>query len=649
MDVRRFLDLYEAETQEHVRILQRSLLDLERDGSGGALDEAFRAAHTLKGVSASMGFAEATRLAHELEDQLDQLRHAPPAGAAPVPVDALLAAADALEREIAAATAGSQAMGDIVPAAVTPAPQGPGLEPGAVHSLWPAAAALPPGVAAAAVVRLHAEAPMKAVRALLVLRALAGRDDLLGSEPAAFPDDFDGLFRVHFGSTRDLASAEADIRGAGDVADVQFLVGRPAQPWGKAAPPPAPRMPAAATRAAAVLQAAAIPLAVPAPGVGMTGRKPSARQLRVDAERLDAVAGGIGELSILFNRVAADAVAQAAAGDTLDRMSFILGQLQQDVVDLRMVAVAEAFERLPRVVRDAARRLGKDVDLDVSGEDVRLDRMIIDELHDPLVHLLRNAVDHGIEPGDARLRAGKPARGRIQVHAERERTGVRITVSDDGGGVAADRVAARARAAGLLGAAAPAVLTDDDLFRLLSQPGLSTAADVGDVSGRGVGMDVVVSRLRALGGAIEMRTRPGTGTTFTLRLPVTLALAQALRVRVGGEDYAIPLTHVAEAVDLDATGGGAVTSGRLRLRGESIPLVSMRTMLQLPDGGGERAAIVARSGARCAALAVDEVVGREQILVKTFDAATGTLPLFSGATLLADGRPVLVLDPLSVL
>jgi two-component system chemotaxis sensor kinase CheA len=192
-------------------------------------------------------------------------------------------------------------------------------------------------------------------------------------------------------------------------------------------------------------------------------------------------------------------------------------------------------------------------------------------------------------------------------------------------------------------------MTDDELFRLLCQPGFSTAASISELSGRGVGLDVVVNRVRSLGGAIDMMTAPDAGTTFTLRLPLTLALAHALRVRVGGEDYAIPLTHVAEAIALErdrierGTGREAV-----RVRGEPVPLVRLRSVLGASSDGGEAAAVIAELGDRRIALAVDELVGHEQIVVKAFDPAVGTLPVFSGATLLADGRPALLIDPLSV-
>jgi two-component system chemotaxis sensor kinase CheA len=301
-------------------------------------------------------------------------------------------------------------------------------------------------------------------------------------------------------------------------------------------------------------------------------------------------------------------------------------------------------------VRDAARALGKDVDLRFEGGDVQVDRSIADELGDPLVHLVRNAVDHGLETPPERVRCGKSARGTLRLRVIRERAGVRLEVSDDGRGIALERVVARARALGRLPDDASDGLTADEVLRLISAPGFSTADEVTELSGRGVGMDAVVERVRAVGGAIALATEAGLGTTFTLRLPVTLAVAQALLVRIGGEDYAVPMTHVREAIELNGVlvvpAGGRES---VRVRDELVPLIRMREVLRAAGPGVECAALVAEVGERRAALAVDELRGREQILVKTFDAPVGTLPVFSGATLLADGRPALILDPASVL
>jgi two-component system, chemotaxis family, sensor kinase CheA len=609
MDVRRFLDLYVSEAQEHVRLLHRSLLRVESDTDGVALGEAFRAAHTLKSLSAAMGFDDVARLAHELEDRLDGVRprSGPAEGAV---VDDLLAGADAIDRAIEAALAG------VVPSsslATGPVPAAPAPH-ATSHGAGPA---IPPGVAAVAWVRIRRDAPMKAVRALLIMQALEDQPGILGAEPSAFDESFSGEFSVHCGDGADMAAVEACILGAGDVDSVTVITAEPAD----SASPPAG---------------------------GMSGTALHGTHLRIPAERLDDLADGIGELSVLFGGLTAAGGAAVAGPGPADRMAVVLGQLQRDVLELRMVPVREAFDRLPRVVRDAARRLGKEVDLVVSGEDVELDRSILEEIVEPLVHLLRNAVDHGIEAPAERVEGGKSPRGRIDVQAERERASVLITVSDDGGGMDAARVVEHARKSGILAEDAEIDLTSEEVFRLVSQAGFSTSADVTDVSGRGVGMDVVVNRIRALGGAIDMQTVHGAGTTFSMKLPVTLALVQALRVRLGGEDYAVPLTHVAEVVDIAEVARDRRGRETVRVRGREVTLVRLRPMLGIAAGGREHTAVVTEAGGRRAALAVDALVGREQILVKGFDAVTGMLPYFSGATILADGRPILVLDPLSV-
>jgi two-component system, chemotaxis family, sensor kinase CheA len=473
-------------------------------------------------------------------------------------------------------------------------------------------------------VRLRADSPLKAARAMLVVKAAERAGELRTHEPATFGDDFDGVLTLVFGPDVSEAGAEAAIRAAGDVEAVTW----------------APRAPAAPAPTARLARARAAEAAPP--------KKTS--QIRIEAGRLDQLAEGIGEASVLHARLQQAArTADPAVAGMVDRLGTLLTELQRTILALRMVPVSEVFDRFPRLVRDAARAVGKQVDFRIEGADIELDRAILDEMIDPLVHLLRNAVDHGIEDAGTRQAAGKAERGLLLLRAERERSSVLLQVVDDGGGIDAARVVASAQAAGLLPEDAADELGDDELLRLLSQPGFSTAREVTALSGRGVGMDAVVARIRAVGGAIALETRRGAGTTFTLRLPLTLALVQALRVRVSGEDYAIPLTHVTEAVEL-ADVMVVAMHGRevLRLRTELLPLVRLRAVLEA-GGAGEGAAVIAEIGERRAALAVDELVGREQILVKSFDAAVGMLPFFSGATLLADGRPALILDPLSVM
>lgn len=601
MDLRRFVDLYVAETHENIRLLQRSLVELEADAPESAVAEAFRAAHTLKGISAAMGYQIVAEMAHHLEDRLDAVR-AGRVEADHAMVEALLAAADELEDAITEAIR-------IGPSAADGAPTG-----AAMARPRAAATPAPQGTSRVAHVQLRPDTPIKSARAALIVRAVEGLTGVIGCDPVAFDDDFDGYLRIFLDVTADPVQAESAIRSAGEVETVAI------EEPGLAA--------------------------APQERAGNGGMEPGhARQVRVDSRRLDGLADGLGELSVLYARLQRAGV-PAQAGDMIDRLGTVLGELDHEMRALRMVPVREVFERLPRVARDAARSAGRDVELVLEGDDVELDRSILDDIGEPLVHLLRNAVDHGIETAEDRVAAGKPPRGRISVSAERERGSVRIVVRDDGRGVSAARMAAKARAAGLYDRAEPPA-TDEELFRLMSTPGLSTSDEVSALSGRGVGMDVVVNRVRALGGAIDMRTQPGLGTTFSMRLPITLAVAQALRVRVGGEDYAIPLTHVSEAVELAEVSGTA--GDVLMVRSHSVPLVRLRRVLRVQAEGREAAAVIAEIGDRRAALAVDELVGREQILVRTFDAVTGMLPFFSGATLLADGRPALVLDPLSMI
>jgi two-component system, chemotaxis family, sensor kinase CheA len=642
MDVQRFLGLYVSETHEHVRLLHGSLLAIEARSDGAAVDEAFRAAHTLKGLSAAMSFTTVADLAHALEDRLTEVR-AGLVTPAPALIDEMLALADRIEAAIAqavaahgegepahvAATASAAmalgaagAVGVVgVVGAVGGDVQAPGrggstvdiAAPGVPQAAGAAdALVLPAGAVRVAVVRLRQDAPLKPVRAMLIMRALEGVTGVIGSEPSEFGDAFEGEFRIYLTGAADVAATRAAVIGAGEVETVEVLEG-------------------------SAVAAVASPR-----DAGAHAHAP--RQLRVDVDRLDVLADDIGELTLMLGRLQPATGLPPDAADTIDRVASAVDRLQHDLMRLRMVPLRQAFERLPRVVRDAARALDRDVELVVAGDDVEVDRAIVDEIADPLVHLLRNAVGHGIEPAEERIAAGKPTRGRIDVRAERERSSVRIVVSDDGRGVRIERVIERALAAGLIEPADARALGDEALLRLLSRPGMSTAEAVSGVSGRGVGMDVVVSRVRGMGGAIDMRSEAGAGTTFSIRLPISLALTPALRVRVGGEDYAIPLTHISEAVELHDAEAAAV-----HVRGEPVPLVRLGALLRIDGGAGARAAVIAGTGFRRAALAVDELVGREQILVKGFDAATGTLPYFSGATLLADGRPALVLDPLSVI
>jgi two-component system, chemotaxis family, sensor kinase CheA len=371
------------------------------------------------------------------------------------------------------------------------------------------------------------------------------------------------------------------------------------------------------------------------------------RHARIDLKHLDALLDLTGELVIARDRLmrAADASGdrgvQAAAQDTAKLVS----TLQEEVLQARMVPVGQVFDRFPRLVRDVARDLGKPVHFVMQGRDLALDRSMLDAIVDPVVHLLRNAIDHGFESAEARVAAGKPATGKLVLRAARERDALVLSVSDDGRGIDRDHVRARAIVERRLSSSVTA-LSDDDLVKLLAQPGFTTAAAVTALSGRGVGIDVVANRVRALGGALEVSSTLGVGTTFTLRLPMTLAIVRALLVEVGGRAYAVPAAHVVEALELDDT-ERHTEQGRdaIGWRSERLPLVRLRRVFGEPpsDDAGAQALVVESAGRRIACK-VDALLGQQDIVVKPFDAVRGAVALFSGTTILGDGSPALIVD-----
>jgi two-component system chemotaxis sensor kinase CheA len=473
--------------------------------------------------------------------------------------------------------------------------------------------ATPAGAGRKVEVYLRADCALKGARALLVLRRMEALGTVHGVEPAPAAlgsEGFDGrlAFRVETQAPADRIEAEA--RAAGDVERVQ-------------------------------VHAVA---AETAEGEREAGR---ARHIRVDLRRLDLLMNVIGELVAARGRLEHLIAGRPdpELADGVATLSALTRQLQSEILQARMTPVWQVFDRFPRVVRDLGRQLGKQIEFRIEGKEIELDRAILDEIGDPLIHLLRNAVDHGIEPPEERVAAGKPAVGRVTLAALRDRDTVVIIVSDDGRGIDRARVLHEARRRGLVDEHAPDI-PDDQLLRVLGRSGFSTAGRVSEVSGRGVGVDVILTRMRELGGSVEVRSVQGEGSSFTLRLPPTLAIVRALLARVGPERYALPLTHVAETVELDAS---RVTSfeGReaLLLRDEVLPLVHLREVLAI-DGAAptRRPVVVLQLGDRRTGLVIDRMEGQQEIVVKSFTPPRGTLPIFSGATVLGDGEPVLILD-----
>lgn len=626
MDLSQYAELFLAESREHLSACNELLLEWERDPAAHEpVQGIFRAVHTVKGMAATMGYVRVADIAHRMESLLDRLR-----GATEPANDALLQllfrSVDALEQAIEASATGREATPpggeldkelDRATARLGAASSrgkavAPPVEPAATA---PAPGA--PGAGCAIAVVLRSEAPLKGGRALLILRRAEALGTVSGVTPPASAfeaDEFDGRFSFRLDTQATAVEIEAALRGAGDVERLTVSEG--------------PEERSGSAEAADAIRS---------------------RHIRVDLRRLDSLMDLIGEVVTArgrLNQLAAER-RDLALDDVAVQISRLSVDLQDEILQARMTPVWQVFDRFPRLVRDSARQLGKQVVFRVEGKEIELDRAVLDELGDPLVHLLRNAIDHGIEAPAERRRARKPAQGEMVLSAVRERASVAISISDDGRGIDRAGILAKAKREGFVDAGVES-LSDDQLLRVLARPGFTTARAVTNVSGRGVGIDVALTRIRAMGGAIDVRTEVGKGTTFVLRLPVTLAIVRALITAVGTERYALPLSYVAETVELSQAARTTV-EGReaMVLRERVVPLVHLRDLLGAGDGApppAKRPVIVLELGGRRTGVVVDRMLGQQEIVVKGFDAPRGTLPVFSGATIMGDGVPALILD-----
>ncbi len=626
MDISKYAALFLAESREHLGSCNGLLLRWERDPAAtDAVGGLFRSIHTIKGMGATMGLTGVAELAHRMESLLDALRHGRVTANAET-FQLLFRAVDALGGAVEESAVGRDVVTDAALAAALEAATGGGAEaaPAAAEAAAPRRRSTDTPRARSVQVLIKADAVMRGVRAILAAR----RAETLGVVSAVRPslvqlerEEFDGRLAFRIESRASDEELAAAIRTAGEIELVRF------------------EEPAAAE-------------------TGGPGRH---RQIRVDLGRLDRLMKQVGELVVAKNRLGVMAAGSddPSLAELSDRISRLVSGMQAEVIASRMTPVGEVFERFPRLVRDLARDLGKRIRFEVEGEEIELDRSILDEIGEPLLHLIRNAADHGIEPPERRAEAGKPPEGLILLAATRERNSVTLRVSDDGRGIDRAAILAKARREGQAEAvgAGPErgerdALSDDLLLRMIARPGFSTAGAVSGVSGRGVGVDVAMTRVRALGGTLEIRSEAGTGTTFLIRVPLTLAIVRALLADVGGERYAVPLAYVAETVEFDPR---AVTALRSRealvVREQVIPTVHLRDLVA--SGGRpappRRPAVILEVGERRTALVVDALLGQQDIVVAPFDAPRGMPPYVGGATILADGAPALVLDAAALL
>jgi two-component system, chemotaxis family, sensor kinase CheA len=637
VDLKRFHETFFEEAFEHLATMEAGLLELETRGADPELlNTIFRAAHSIKGGSGSFGFTEIARLTHVLENVLDRLRGG--RLAAQPALTALLLKATDLLHALVEATRSEQA--GTVPIDETVAALEGTLndQPAAAG---PVLARAPAGVGLGAVCevqfRPHAGFFRQGQDVFLLLREVAELGEMLEVScdrsriPALEVLDPESC---HLSWTYRLSG----VTNEAAVRDIFMFVEDACDLTIRAMPE------TAAPSSAAV-----------APSVGALApkRQADASSIRVPTEKVDALINLVGELVIAQAMVSQ--VATGMTGEGLIQIQEALGMvvrstrdLQERVMSIRMLPVGSVFNRFPRTVHDLALSLGKRVRLEISGADTELDKSVIERLGDPLTHLIRNSVDHGVELPEERVRCGKPEEGVVHLRAFHEGGNVVIEIADDGKGLDRERIRAKAVAQGLV--RADAVLSDDDIHGLLFRPGFSTAAVVTDVSGRGVGMDVVKRNVDALNGAIVVSSVPGQGCRFRIRLPLTLAILDGLSIRVGREIFIFPLLAIAQSVRPAPGAVKTVLGGRgeiFLLRGAQIPLLRLDRLLGIAEAVTDpyQGIVVVLESDGCQfGVLVDDVLGQSQVVIKSLERNYRKVDAVMGATIMGDGRVALIMD-----
>lgn len=655
--------IFRQEATELLETLEANLLQLDETPDDKAVvDSAFRALHTLKGSGAMFGFTAAASFVHEFETAFDRVRKGEKT-ATPALIRVALQARDHIMILIEDPdSAGSE--GETLLAALRQAVEGEAKSEAAPALVIeaPVAEARPSGWKIS--FSLPADALAMGSNPLLLI------DELSELGPCDVRAKIAGVVSLDtLDPTRSALGWEVVLRG--DVSraqiddvfmflsdDMELTVEALGEPAAEAPIPAAPQAIEAAPVAAAAPAVAPSPAPVqaakprtesPAPQKAAASDK-SNSSLRVPAERLDALMDRVGELVIAqarLNQLAAQANDPnlKSVAEDIERLS---SSLRDTTMGIRMVPIGTLFGRFRRLVHDLSHDLGKEIEFVTAGEDTELDKTVIEHLADPLVHLIRNSVDHGLESADKRLSAGKPSGGTVRLSATYAGAEVAISVSDDGAGLDPARIRQKAEEAGLI--TPDTKLSEQELFQLIFQPGFSTAKEITALSGRGVGMDVVKRTIDGLRGSIDLSSQMGLGTTATLRLPLTLAIIDGLLVRIGDGRYTIPLAAVEECVELplDADGEGR---GRafLNIRGSLVPFIRLREVFNLstPPGQYQKVVIIS-SGDMRVGLVVDQILGNNQTVIKQLSKLHAGVRHFSGATILGDGTVALILDPMQL-
>ncbi|MCC8474185.1 chemotaxis protein CheA [Xanthomonas arboricola] len=656
MDMNQLMQTFLAESRDLLEDMERHLLEAERgESSPDAVNAIFRAAHTIKGSGGLFDLPQLVGFTHVVESVLDLVRDDALTLSSEL-IALLLVCCDHIHALVETAADPAHADADALAAEADPL----------LAQLQTYLQASACGVTASAIqhstpekqsgywritLKLFADAlrygnsPLKLIRNLRGL----GSVESISTDVSQLPS-FEALdpeanylgFQILLRSDADRAAIEDVFEFVREDCDLEVL-SVPA-PMDASAVPASEPVVAAAPVVGAL---AAVPAAAPARAPQDTGaRSPDARSIRVDADKLDRMIDLVGELIIAVAGTNANAQRTGDA-QLLESASILAGlveEVRESALQLRMVKIGGTFSRFQRVVHDVARELGKDIALVVAGEDTELDKSVVEKIGDPLTHLVRNAMDHGIEPADVRVARGKPARGTVGLNAYHDSGSIVIQITDDGGGLNRDRILAKALERGLIEPGRQ--LSDREVFAMIFEPGFSTAEKVTNLSGRGVGMDVVKRNITALRGTVEIDSSAGVGTTISVRLPLTLAIINGFQVGVGKSVFVVPLDVVEECVEFTPD----YASDYIDLRGSVLPYVRLRELFALGGRTPARESIVViRQGAQRFGLVVDTLLGEWQTVIKPLSKVFAQVKGISGSSILGSGDVALILDVPSLL
>lgn len=692
MDVSQYLEIFIDESNEHLQSLSDQLMILEKEPENSdTINEIFRAAHSLKGMAGTMGYKRMQNLTHDMENVFSEVRNGNIKVTSDM-CDVLFQCLDALENYVSniqnTQDEGTDDNEPIIKAlnsfigvnneesketqpqtAASAVTAGEGtselafadFEMNAVNE------ALKKGLGVYEIdVTVDENCILKAARAFLVFKNLEGHCDVIKSEPSTQDiedEKFDKKFTIVVVSKESMEDISGIIRNVSEIKSAEakaittpFPESEETESKEEAKKEQTEVSEAPSSKEAKKEETKKPSMLTQAKKAAAANSKAVSHTVRVDIDKLDVLMNLVSELIIAKNGLVSASISddgETASNnqkftEQIEYLERVTTNLHESVMKVRMMPIEGVISKFPRMIRDLNKKLNKKMELYITGEETELDRTVLDEIGDPIMHLLRNSADHGLESAEVRAERGKPEVGSIYLNAFQEGNNVVIEVADDGNGIDVEKVKSKAVEKGTLTQEQADALTEKEAIDLLFKPSFSTSDKITDVSGRGVGLDVVKSKIEALGGDVEVKTKYGEGSTFSIRLPLTLAIIQALMVKLGDEKYAIALGSIETIEDVPVSDIKYVHAKEvINLRGSVIPLIRLRDTLDVPGEAEDSDTIIVvivRKGDKLAGLVVDSLIGQMEIVIKSLGKYININRMISGATILGDGSVALIID-----